>query len=432
MNTEPQSARPLGFWGCWALTAGTMIGSGIFMLPAVLAPYGMVSFGGWLLAGAGAILIALMFARLAARTARTGGPHTYVREAFGDLVGFCNVWGYWASYWTAIPAVAIAFTGYLTVFVPALNGAPFVQAGVGLALIWLLTLINIRGAKESSAVQITLTILKIAPLLAIIGFAVFAGRAENLPAFNPQAAPILPTLAATALLTMWAFVGMEASTIPAEACRTPERTIPRALIIGVITVTAIYLASTFAVMTLTPAAALGASTAPFADAARGLGAWGPALIAIGALISTAGANNGLIFCAGQLPMAAARDGLAPAVLARTDRGGAPYVALLVVAVISSLLLIANYSRGMIGAFTFLIMLSTLGSLVPYVLCAVAELRQSWRSARGWAGVALGAGVFSVFAILGSGLEALFWGAMLFLSGAPVYFLVRAKRAASPS
>lgn len=410
-----------------------MIGSGIFMLPTVLAPYGLLSFGGWLLACAGAILIALTLARLAARTTRTGGPYAYVHDAFGDLVGFVNVWGYWTTYWAGIAAVAVAFAGYLTVFVPALTDNPVGQALAALALIWGLTLINIRGLKESSLVQIALTLLKLAPLVAIIALGVFAGRPDNLPALNPQHAQVLPTLAATALLTMWAFVGLESGAIPAGACVDCERTIPRALIFGTITVTVVYLGATMAVMLLVPAEVLIGSTSPFADAARAFGAWGPALIAAGALVATAGTANGLIFVAGQLPMAAALDNLAPRFLALTDKGGAPYAALILSSAITSLLLVANYSRGLIAAFTFLIMLSTLGTLVPYLLSALAELRHSWRSARGWAGVAMLAAVFSIFAIIGSGLEALVWGAVLFASGVPLFYLVRAsKGAAAPS
>jgi APA family basic amino acid/polyamine antiporter len=403
-----------------------MIGSGIFLLPTVLAPYGLVSFGGWLVTAAGSICVALTLARLAARTTRTGGPYAYVHDAFGDLFGFANAWGFWATYWTGVPAVAIAFAGYLTVFFPALADNPVGQALSALALIWILTLINIRGVKESSLVQLALTVLKLAPLFAIIALGLLAGRPENLPALNPQQAPLLPTIAATALLTMWAFVGLEAGTIPAGSCHNASRVIPRALIIGTLTVTAVYLAATAAVMLLVPADVLAHSTSPFAEAARGLGAWGPALIAAGALVSTAGTANGLIFVAGQLPMAAALDRLAPRVLGLTDRGGAPYVALIASGVLSSLLLVANYSRGLIDAFTFLIMLSTLGTLLPYLFCAIAELRQSWRSARGWAGVALLAGVYSIFAILGSGLEALLWGLALFASGVPLYFVARQK------
>ncbi|OQW58047.1 MAG: hypothetical protein A4S17_12350 [Proteobacteria bacterium HN_bin10] len=429
MNDQPPK-KPLGFWTCWSLTVGCMIGSGIFMLPAVLAPYGMVSFGGWVLACAGAILIALTLARLAARTTRTGGPYAYVHDAFGDLVGFVNIWGYWTTYWAGIAAVAVAFAGYLTVFAPALQDNPTGQALSALALIWALTLVNIRGLRESSLVQIALTFLKLAPLLAIVALGVFAGRAENLPAFNPQHAPLLPTLAATALLTMWAFVGLEAGAIPAGACENSERTIPRALVFGTITVTIVYLSATAAVMLLVPAEVLVTSTSPFADAARAFGAWGPSLVAAGALVATAGTANGLIFCAGQLPMAAALDRLAPRALGLTGKSGAPYVALLVSVVPTSLLLVANYSRGLIEAFTFLIMLSTLGTLVPYLLSALAELRHSWRSARGWAGVALLAAVFSIFAIIGSGREALIWGIVLFASGVPLFYLLRAHIAPS--
>lgn len=423
-----QSQKPLGFWSCWSLTVGCMIGSGIFMLPTVLAPYGLLSFGGWLLACAGAMLVALTLARLAARTTRTGGPYAYVHDAFGDLIGFVNLWGYWTTYWAGIAAVAVAFAGYLAVFVPGLNNNPTGQALSALALIWVLTLINIRGLKESSLVQIALTLLKLAPLIAIIALGVVAGNVENMPALNPQQAQIVPTLAATALLTMWAFVGLEAGAIPADACADCDRIIPRALIFGTITVTAVYLAATMAVMLLVPANVLVNSTSPFADAARAFGAWGPALIAAGALVATAGTANGLIFVAGQLPMAAALDKLAPRFLALTSKGGAPYAALVLSSVITSLLLVANYSRGLIGAFTFLIMLSTLGTLVPYLLSALAELRHSWRSARGWAGVALLAAVFSIFAIIGSGREALFWGAALFASGVPLFYLLRLKAA----
>jgi APA family basic amino acid/polyamine antiporter len=424
--SEVQAQKPLGFWSCWSLTVGCMVGSGVFLLPSVLAPYGLLSFGGWLITALGSILVALTLARLAARTTRTGGPYAFVHDAFGDLIGFANLWGYWTSYWTGIAAIAIAFAGYLTVFIPALNDNAVGQALSALALIWILTLINIRGLKESSLVQLALTVLKIAPLFAIIALGAFAGQVANFPAFNPQQAPILPTIAATALLTMWAFVGLEAGTIPAGACKDAKRTIPRAIVIGTLTVAAIYLTATAAVMSLVPANVLATSTSPFADAARTLGAWGPGLIAAGALLSTAGAANGLIFCGGQLPMAAALDRLAPRVLGITGKGGAPHAALLLCAALASLVLVLNYSRGLIGAFTFLIVLSTLSTLVPYLLCAVAELRHSVRSARGWAGVALLAGLYSVFAILGSGIEALLWGAALFASGVPIYFLVRQK------
>lgn len=426
--SEQQAAKPLGFWSCWSLSVGVMIGSGIFLLPTVLAPFGLLSFGGWLITGAGSILLALVFARLSSRTSRSGGPYVYAHEAFGDLTGFTIAWGYWISYWTAVPAVAIAFVGYLTVFIPQLSDNAVAQALTALGAIWTLTLINMRGLKEGGFVQLVMTLLKLIPLFAIIGLGLAAGQTANLPALNPSQGSPLAVLAATALLTMWAFVGFECATAPAGAVKDAQRVIPRAVLIGTITVTLVYLAATASVMLLVPADVLANSTSPFAEAARGLGAWGPTLITIGALISTAGSLNGNIFVSGQMPMAVALDGLAPRILTRLSKGGSPYVALVLSSTMGSLLLVANYSRGLIGAFTFLLMMSTVATLVPYFFSAAAELRFSLKSARGWAGVALLGALYALFAIVGSGLEVMAWGAVLFLAAIPIYFVLRSRRA----
>lgn len=430
MNDSSLPVKPLGFWTCWSLTVGVMIGSGVFTLPAVLAPYGLLSFGGWLIAGGGSILLALIVGRLAGRTTRSGGPYVYAHDAFGDLVGFLIAWGYWCSYWIALPAIAIAFVGYLPVFAPALADNAFGQASAALALIWSLTLLSIRGVREAGLTQLFMTLLKLVPLLVIIAYGAVAGQTSNLPPLNPSGGAITPVLAATALLTMWAFSGLEAGCLPASNVRDPARTIPRAVIAGTITVTAIYLAATAAVMLLVPAEQLARSTAPLADAARGLGAWGPSLIAAGALLATAGALNGIVFVAGQIPMAVALDRLAPAALARTNAGGSPYVSLLLSAVLGSMLLLANYSRGLIGAFTFLLMMSTATVLLPLLVSAAAELRYSWRMAKAWAVIAVLGGVFCIFAIIGSGLEVIGWGAVLLAAGLPVYYLGRSKQLSS--
>ncbi len=424
-----ETHKPLGFWSCWSLTVGCMIGSGIFLLPTVLAPYGLLSFGGWLIAACGSIALALSFARLAARTTRSGGPYAYVQAHFGDFAGFLMGWTYWVSNWSGLPVVAIGFVGYLTVFFPALSANPPAQAAIALALIWTLTLVNIRGLKDASLVQLAMTVLKIVPLIGVIMLAIPAGHVSNLPAFNPTHASIIPTLAATALLALWSFTGFEMGALPAGHVKDAARTVPRALIIGTLTVTAIYLAATMAVMLLVPPAVLAHSTAPFADAARVVGAWGPFAVAVGALISTAGTLNGLIFVSGQTAMAVAIDKLAPAALAATNKGGAPHISLLVSAGLASILLLANYSRGLIGAFTFLLMMATVTTLLPYFFCALAELRASRRSARAWATVAAIGCAYTLFAALGSGLEVLIWGIVLTLAGAPLYALFRRAAAA---
>ena len=421
------ASRVLGFWTCWSLTVGIMIGSGIFLLPSVLAPYGLLSFGGWTLTALGSIALCLVLGRLAARTTRSGGVYVYAHDAFGDLAGFLIAWGYWGAYWIAMPAMAIAFVGYLGVFLPQLDAAPVLQAAVALALIWVLTLINFGGVREAGFVQLAMTLLKLVPLLIIIGYGALGGDSANLPAANPAELPLLDALAATALLTMWAFAGLEAGTIPAGEVKNPRRTVPLAIVSGTLTVAFVYIASTLAVMVLVSADDLAGSSSPFADAAAGLGPWGPGLIAVGAMISTAGALNGTILVAGQLPMAVALDGLAPSWLARSNRRGAPSLALLLSGVLATALLLANYVRSLIEMFTFLIMMSTAAILVPLLVSALAELRHSRRSARGWAGLAGLAALYSTFTILGSGLEVIVWGAVLFLLGLPVYYLGRRRQ-----
>lgn len=418
--------KPIGFWACWSLTVGIMIGSGIFLLPAVLAPYGMLSFAGWLITGTGSILLALVFARLASRTHRSGGVYTYTREAFGDLPGFIIAWGYWTSYWIAVPAVAIAFVGYLGVFFPNLASQPALQATLATVMTWLCIAINLKGIREAAALQLLMTLLKLLPLLLIIVLGFGAGSVENLPSHNPKQLPMLEVLATTALLTMWAFSGMEAGTMPAGDVRNAETTIPRAILLGTLTVAFVYIASTAAVMMLVPAQTLASSTSPFADAATAMGNWGPKLIAIGALISTAGALNGIVFVAAQMPMAVALDGLAPKQLATRNVGKTPWISLLLVGVLSTALLLANYSKGLIGAFTFLIMMSTLAFMLPLIVCSFAEFLYSRNTAKGWAAVALSACIYSVFAAIGNGYEVIGWGLLFLLLGVPVFYLGKSK------
>ncbi|MGH7507484.1 MAG: amino acid permease, partial [Longimicrobiales bacterium] len=136
---EPRRAKQLGLWICTALVVGNMVGSGVFLLPASLAPFGGISIVGWLVSAAGALCLALVFARLGRLLPRTGGPYAYAREAFGDFGGFLVAWSYWISMWTTNAALAVAFTSYLTVFSPALTTQPLLAAGTALAAIWLLS-----------------------------------------------------------------------------------------------------------------------------------------------------------------------------------------------------------------------------------------------------------------------------------------------------
>lgn len=411
-----------------------MIGSGVFLLPAVLAPFGLLSFAGWLVTASGSILLALVFARLASRTKRSGGVYAYSKDAFGDLSGFLIAWGYWIAYWLAIPAIAMAFVGYLGVFIPQLKGNLILQGVASFAVMWLSILINMKGLKEATSLQLLMTLLKLVPLIVIIALATFVGSTANFPPLNPQELSLGGALAATALITMWAFSGLEAGTVPAGDVKNPETTIPRAIVFGTITVAFVYIASTAAVMSLVPHTQLLNSSAPFADAAAALGPWGPPLIAVGALISTAGALHGTTFVAAQMPMAVALDGLASKRFAQRNKGGSPVLSLWLVGGLATTVLLANYSNGLIDAFTFLIMMSTLAYMLPLIVCALAEFIYSLRHhdsatqpSKLWAAVALLALLYSIFTTLGSGLEVVAWGVVFMLFGIPMYYIGRVDK-----
>jgi len=424
------TAPKLGFWKCWAMSVGVMIGSGVFLLPSVLAPYGSISFLGWLLTSAGAIVIALVLGRLASRTERSGGFYVYSQEAFGSLTGFMMAWGYWLAIVFAITAIATAFAAYLGSIVPALGVSNLHKSGVAAVLIWTLTAINIRGVGAGALVQLLTTILKLLPLVAIILLGLFTGTSENIPPFNPKDLSLPAALATTALLTMWAFVGIEAGVVAAEDVVEPKKTIPRAVVFGTLTVTFVYIAATAAVMMLVPVEVLAASEAPFVDAAKALGTFGAPLIAFGILISTAGATNGNILLGGQMPMAVALDGLAPKFLAKRNNGSAPANALIISAIVSTFLLLFNLNDSLIAAFTFLISMSTLCTLLPYSVSALAEFKYSMKSAKAWAAIAVLAFAYSCMAMVGSGAKVLLWGFVLLLAGLPIYLMCKSNKVIS--
>ena len=114
MDAPTSSSRKgLGLLACTALVVGNMVGSGIFLLPASLAPFGPIALGGWLLTSLGALVLAIIFGRLARLVSKTGGPYAYTEAGYGEFAGFLIAWGYWITLWTGNAAVAVALAGYV-------------------------------------------------------------------------------------------------------------------------------------------------------------------------------------------------------------------------------------------------------------------------------------------------------------------------------
>jgi APA family basic amino acid/polyamine antiporter len=413
-----------------ALVMGNMIGSGIFLLPASLAPYGSVSLAGWAVSAGGAMMLALVFARLARLNPAAGGPYAYTREAFGDLPGFLVAWGYWISMWTSLGALATAFVGYLDPFMPTIVRQPPLAALLALAVLWLLIGINIIGVRTAAWVQATTTVLKVLPLAAVglAGLVFFDSANLAAPASAVEGMRAIP---AVVTLTLWAFVGLESATVPTENIHEPDRTIPRATVTGTALAAGVYIVSTIGVMGVLSPLALQQSTAPFADAARAMGGeTAAAVIALGAAISCFGCLNGWVLLVGQLPVVVARDGLFPSLFARMTSRGTPAAGMIVAGLLTTALIAMNYTRGLVELFTFMILLSTLNTLIPYAFSSLAVfILQPRREALGGAigSVAALAFVYSFWAIAGAGQDTVYYGFLLLVSGLPVYVWMQRTR-----
>jgi APA family basic amino acid/polyamine antiporter len=417
----------LGFWAAVSIVTGNMIGSGVFLLPASLAPYRGLSLAGWVVSAAGAVALALVFARLARRLPAAGGPYAYTREAFGEVPAFLVAWGYWLSIVGTLAALAVAGVGYLDPFIPSLVRTPAIAAAMSVGIVWLVIGLNIAGVGVAGNVQIVTTALKLLPLVVVAVGGMFFLRPDIASMHDTTSAPIASQLISVVTLTLWAFLGLECATIPAGSVRDPARTIPLATIAGTILAAAIYIVSTVGVMSLVGPETLATSTAPFADGARRLlGDVGGKIVAIGAAISCLGALNGWTLVAGQLPMAAANDGLFPGLFARLSARNTPALGMVVAGVLGSVLVGLNYSKDLVALFTFIILLCTLGTLIPYVFCSLAVwmMPNGGRSLGTFAAVSGFAFVYAMFAIAGAGTDTVFYGFLLLLAGLPVYVWLR--------
>jgi len=203
---KAQTSKPLGVWMCAALVVGNMIGSGVFMLPASLAPYGWNAVIAWLLTIGGALCLAYVFARLAQAFPRAGGPFAYTEEAFGRVAGFMVAWAYWISVWVSNAALAIAAVSYFSVFAPVLAKTQGLAALLTVAVVWIATAINCAGARTAGWTQVVTTVLKLVPLIAVAGLAasvlLHKGPAAVMP-FQPSALSG-SAITAAAALTLWA------------------------------------------------------------------------------------------------------------------------------------------------------------------------------------------------------------------------------------
>ena len=336
-----------------AMVVGIMVGSGIFRTPGIIAarlgrPW--LTFVAWLAGGALAFLGALAFAELATRHPKAGGKYVYAREAFGPRAGFVVGWvealGIYAA---AIAAIGVAAGEFLA----RLLGWP---AGVvpwaGVGFVALFTAVNLVGVSSGRWVQNVVTAAKVLALggVVVIAFAKGTGAGWHGALPNaPLGVAVWPALAVAFQSVLWTYYGYPDAAKIAEEVVDPGRTLPRVFLGGIAIAAALYLLLNAAFLSVLSIDQVASSKLVAADVATAIfGAKGGAVIAALALLVVLASLNGNVFVTPRVLFGLAREGLGPAVLARVNAGGTPWVAMLLVGVVAVALAASGTFEKLLG------------------------------------------------------------------------------------
>lgn len=421
IDTHPESrSRMLGKWMSAAMVIGTMVGSGIYLLPTTLSPYGPNLVLAFLLTGFGTMCLAFSMARLAARI--PGGPFVYIDRAFGEKTAFLTLWSYTLSQVTGVAGVAIAVAGALGHVYPAVvSGAPLIA--VAISSIAVLMLVNLRGARSAGVLQVITTLIKLVPLVAVMLLVIGkVGTGQPLEPLKPVPVGLATTTTAAALI-LFSLTGFEAAVMTANVTRDSTTTVPRATILGTGFTAIIYLLSTVAALMLLPSAVAMKSGAPFADAiAPLLGGAAGMLVALIAAVSAFGTANSLLLVAAETARTMGEAGDLPRVFAKANKIGAPAGSVLICATAAALLVLASSSKNFVAIYVFITLVSTNLSLVLYSVCAASALKLR---AGGKSALIVVIGILYSLAMFGgAGWEPLLWAAVLAAAGLPVRAISR--------
>ncbi|MBP9726749.1 MAG: amino acid permease [Gammaproteobacteria bacterium] len=417
-------SKKIGFWSIFAIVIGSQIGSGIFMLPVALTPFGVYSILGWVVSGAGAVCLALVFAGLCGRLPKTGGPHVYIKETFGASAAFFTGWTYWVISWFSTTAVVIASIGYLSPFIG--NQSSTVYLLLEIALLIVITWINLKGVKIAGKAGIVLTLLKIIPLL-ILPIAAFwyfdAQHFVTQPAI--ETLPLSSKLAQVTMLTLWGFIGLEIATTSAGSVNNPSKTIPRAIIFGTMFTAIVYLINSLGIMGLLPQNVLSVSKAPYTDASQYLfgGQWHLVISLIASIICI-GTLNAWMLASGQIALGLAEDRLLPGHFSKKNTHDAPRYGLIIscIGILPFLILTADHSIAQ--QVTSIIDYSVTAFLFVYGFCTLAYIKILWQEKAKlyhWI-YALIALIFCIWVIKETSIFIIATASIFVLSGIPLYFI----------
>jgi arginine:agmatine antiporter len=425
-DTTGDERQKLG-WGLAALVvAGNMIGSGVYLLPATLAPVGSSSIVGWIVAGVGAVTLALVFAALGRLQPDADGLSGFAERGLGRFFGFQTALAFWTACLVGNVAIAVAATGYLGFFFPVLK-EPVAATFCNLGLIWLTTGAYILGARTASRFAAAALAIGLLPIVIAVAAGMMAFDGDTFTtSWSPSGNSLIQSVPASLAVIFWAFLGVESAAVMSARVKDPARDVGRASIAGVLLASVVYVAASVAVFGVIPANVLVQSSSPYADlTARVFGASIGAAVAAAAVVKAVGTLSGWVMLGGETARAAARHGYLPSGFGAGDR--TPIANPLLGGAIMSVVAVISGQPTLGGQFGMLIGVTSVLSLVVYGLCSASLLRLArWTRAGGVAALGL---LFTSAAVVAAAPGYILPTAVFFVITTGVWFAFMRKSAA---
>jgi len=438
-DRETQKAHALGLTSATGLVLGSIVGTGVFAMPAVLAGAGTSSLLVLLVIAIGAMLLAVLFGQLTRRIPNTdGGLYAYARHEFGDFAGYLTGWCYWIQAWAGNAAIVAAWVFYVDALF-GIKPSGIGNWGIALAGLWIPAAVNLAGVRQMAWFQNLTVILKFLPLLFVGVVGWFFVSKGNFGAFNASGGSLYSAIGIAAGVALFSFIGVEVAAVTAKRVTNPKINVGRASLLGTGASAILYLAVSAAVMGLVPHHELVGSTAPFVTAFEVIfahGAWAGKLVAALAVASGIGALNGWTLVTAEVSRAAADDGLFPRMFGRTDRRGTAWFAVVMAAALPSVLMLWSYTtKTGLTVFTDLVDLTVVTVAIPYLFSACVQLAylasrrrrvQGWTLARDLT-VAGAAVLFSMWVTFAAGYQSVYQALIVVLIGVVLYAFINARR-----
>jgi len=426
-----------------AMVVGSMIGSGVFLLPRRFgAETGVVgAIIAWTIAGAGMLMLAFVFQRLAMRKPELdAGIFAYAKAGFGDYVGFNSAIGYWASACAGNTSYWVVITATMSALFPGLGAGDTVLAVVVSAVgVWLFAFLVMRGVKDAAVINYVVTVAKVVPILMFIVIAIIAFKADVFADNfwgdkDYSAASVFDQARGTMLITVFVFLGIEGASVYSRMARRRED-VGRATVIGFLSVLSVFALVTLVSYGVMPQSTLAGVSQPSMAAVLEsiVGPWGSIVIRVGVIVSVLGAYLAWTLMAAEVLYIPAKSEDMPRFLARTNRHGAPVAALVMAACMISLLLVALLFAA--DALDFMLDLTAALSLIPYLLAAAYALkltitRETYDDGKPRVPdmiIAAVATAYTLFLVSAAGVDKLLLSCILYAPAAALYFKARSER-----